>query len=322
VSGGGARIRAMARIFVEGWSPEYGSPLDQDEALAPAEGSVDTAVELQDWAPIQGLDDGCERIAFVDGVRRVDARLTLDDPVEGPVPGICGTFAVGATVWERTRRRSSVDRIRVERWAVLAGGRPELLPAVDLQPSYDTTTTASHDPYAPIAELHTRMRRAEGETASALADQDCFVVADGPLNDLRPGPAVGYIKSHRVTYLPPEHNAVVGALTPGQRTPLFTIADYRRYSWYVRLATLSGGHSWTGIVRCEASGQLPITEVRGMADRTAAILPTVASEPHADPRAPQNLVPIAALERELRHRMGDQRLVYRALRAAVMREAS
>jgi hypothetical protein len=41
-----------------------------------------------------------------------------------------------------------------------------------------------------------------------------------------------------------------------------------------------------------------------------------------DPRAPQNLVPIAALERELRHRMGDQRLVYRALRAAVMREAS
>jgi hypothetical protein len=125
-----------------------------------------------------------------------------------------------------------------------------------------------------------------------------------------------------VTYLPPEHNSVVGALAPGQRTPLFTIADYKRYSWYVRLATLAGGHSWTGIVRCEASGQLPLEQVRGIADRTAAILPTVASEPHVDPRAPQNLVPIAALERELRHRMGDQRLVYRALRDAVMREAS
>jgi hypothetical protein len=323
VSEAGARLRAMARIFVEGWSPEYGSQLDRDEALAPAEGSVDPAVEVQgDWAPIPGVDDGCERIAFVDGVRRIDARLTLDDPAEGPVPGICGTFAVGATVWERGRRRSSVDRIRVERWAVLAGGRPELLPAVDLEPSYATTTTASQDPYAPVMELHTRMRRAEGETASSLAEQDCFVVADGPLNDLRPGPAVGYIKSHRVTYLPPEHNAVVAALTPGQRTPLFTIADYKRYSWYVRLATLAGGHSWTGIVRCEASGQLPLAEVRGIADRTAAVLPTVASEPHVDPRAPQNLVPIAALERELRHRMGDQRLVYRALRSAVMREAS
>lgn len=312
----------MARIFVEGWSPEYGSPLDREEALAPAEGSVDTAIETQDWAPIAGVDDGCERIAFVDGVRRVDARLTLDDPVEGPVPGICGTLAVGATVWERTDRRSSVDRIRVERWAVLAGGRPELLPAVDLDPPYGTTTTASRDPVAPIMELQTRMRRAEGETASSLAEQDCFVVADGPLNDLRPGPAVGYIKSHRVTYLPPEHNAVVGALAPGERTPLFTIADYRRYSWYLRLATLAGGHSWTGVVRCEASGQLPLSEVRGIADRTAAVLPTVASEPHLDPRAPQNLVPIAALERELRHRMGNQRLVYRALRAAVMREAS
>jgi len=312
----------MARIFVEGWSPEYGSPLDQDETLAPTEGSVDTSVEMQDWAPIPGVDDGCERIAFVDGVRRIDARLTLDDPLEGPVPGICGTFAVGATVWERTERRSSVERIRLERWAVLAGGRPELLPAVDLEPSYATTTTASHDPYAQVMELQTKMRRAEGETASDLAAQDCFVVADGPLNDLRPGPAVGYIKSHRVTYLPPERNSVVGALAPGQRTPLFTIADYKRYSWYVRLATLAGGHSWTGVVRCEASGQLPLEQIRTIADRTAAVLPTVASEPHVDPRAPQNLVPIAALERELRHRMGDRRLVYRALRDAVMREAS
>jgi hypothetical protein len=312
----------MARIFVEGWSPEYGSPLDQEEALAPAEGSVDTLVEQGEWCPLDGADDGCERVAFVDGVRRVDARLTLDDPAMGPVPGICGTFAVGATVWDRSERRSTVECVRVERWAVLAGGRPEMLPPVDLEPSYGTTTTASQDPIAPIAELHTRMRRAEGETASSLSEQDCFVVADGPLNDLRPGPVIGYIKSHRVTYLPPDRTAVVGALAPGQRTPLFTIADYRRYSWYVRLATLAGGHSWTGIVRCEASGQLPLAEVCAIADRTAAVLPSVASEPHVDPRAPQNLVPIAALERELRHRMGDQRLVFRAVRAAVMREAS
>ncbi len=86
---------------------------------------------------------------------------------------------------------------------------------------------------------------------------------------------------------------------------------------------LHGGHSWTGIVRCEASGKLPKDDVRAIADRTAALLPLVGSEPHIDPRAPQNLVPIAALERELRHRMGDPGLVYRALRDAVSeREAS
>ena len=65
---------------------------------------------------------------------------------------------------------------------------------------------------------------------------------------------MGYIKSHRVTYLSPERDVVVGALAPGQRTPLFTISDYRRYSWYVRLPRVLGGHSWSGIVRCEASG--------------------------------------------------------------------
>ena len=66
----------------------YGTPLDQDDALAPAEGSVDPTVEHDDWAPIEGVDDGVDRIAFVDGVRRVDARLTLDDPAPGPTPGL------------------------------------------------------------------------------------------------------------------------------------------------------------------------------------------------------------------------------------------
>ena len=106
---------------------------------------------------------------------------------------------------------------------------------------------------------------------------------------------------------------------------MFCIAadtPYARYSWYLRLAMLHGGHSWTGVVRCETSGRLVREEAASIADRMAAVLPVVASEPHVDPRAPQNLVPIGALERELRHRMGDRGLVYRALRHAVMQEAS
>jgi hypothetical protein len=54
-----------------------------------------------------------------------------------------------------------------------------------------------------------------------------------------------------------------------------------------------------------------------IADRCAAVLPTVGSEPHIDPRAPQNLVPIAALERHLRHLLGDAGLVLRSLRSAL-----
>jgi len=311
----------MARMFVEGWAPEYGAPFDPDEQLAPAEGTIDATVEMTDWEPLEGADDGIDRIAFVDGVRRVDARLLMDDPIGGPIPGICGTFAVGATHWRRSERRSEITDVRVERWAVLAGGHADELPVVGVEPPYRSTTTPSEDPSHLVRELHTRMRRAEGELASSIA-VDVFVVADGPLNKpLAALPVVGYVKSHRVTYLPAEQNAVIAELARGQRTPLFTISadrpDVSRYSWYVRLAMLHGGHSWTGIVRCEASGRLPKPEVRLIADRTAAILPIVGSEPHIDPRAPQNLVPIGALERELRHRMGDPGLVYRALRHAV-----
>ena len=157
---------------------------------------------------------------------------------------------------------------------------------------------------------------AEGALATSLAADRC-VFADGPLHELGPHEVVGVVKSHRVTYLEPARNAVIAALGAGQRTPLFAIKDYGRYSWYVRLAPIDGGHAWSGIVRCEASAHLPLAAVRTIADRAAAVLPLVASQAHLDPRAPQNLVPIGALERELRHRMGDPGLVYRALRAAV-----
>ena len=102
---------------------------------------------------------------------------------------------------------------------------------------------------------------------------------------------------------------------PGQRTPLFTIADYGRYSWYVRLAELDGGHSWTGIVRCEAAAHLPIG--RGRRDRRphgrAPSPRRVASRTWTRAR-PRTSCRSAALERVLRHRMGDAGLVYGALR--------
>lgn len=304
----------MARIFVEGWSPTYGSPLDAAE-LAPAEGSVDETVERDRWAPIVGVDDGVESIALVDGVRRIDARLTIEDPL-GPVPGLCGTFAVGAVRWDRVGVRSIVADDRVERWAVLAGGRPEIFPPVDLQPPYETLTIADRDADALLWALQTRMRAAEGVLAAELA-AEAFVLADGPLNELGAHQVVGVVKSHRVTYLSPERTAIVATLGVGERTPLFAIKDFGRYSWYLRLGIVPDGHAWSGIVRCEASVHLPRQLVQTIADRTAALLPMLASEPHIDPRAPQNLVPIGALEHVLRHRMGDPGLVYRALRAAV-----
>ena len=53
---------------------------------------------------------------------------------------------------------------------------------------------------------------------------------------------------------------------------------------------------------------------RGLADRTTALLPAYAGRP-TDPRAPQNLAPVAGLEGWLRHRMGDHRMIRRSLLA-------
>ena len=164
------------------------------------------------------------------------------------------------------------------------------------------------------------MRKAEAGLSEQLAQSGLFVVADGPINDLSATEKVGYVKSHRAPYLSARNAPIIGRIRMGERTPLFVIGrggQYERYSWYQRLADIPGGHSWTGIVRCEVSSALTAEAASAIADRTAAILPLVASQGHVDPRAPQNLVPIAALEKELRRLLGDPAFVYRALRTAV-----
>jgi hypothetical protein len=96
--------------------------------------------------------------------------------------------------------------------------------------------------------------------------------------------------------------------------------SWRRNSWYLQLPG-TPGVPWSGIVRLECSAELPPAGVTELADRTARLLPPLVSTPNKDPRAPQNLVPIGGLERELRHRLGDQQLLYRALREAARRAA-
>ena len=308
----------MARLHVEGWAPEYGAPLDISEERIAAS-PIDPTVETADWSPIAGsAENAPDVVAFVDGVRRIDARLTFDEPTEGPVPGIVGTFGVGATMWDRSVPVSTFSDLTVERAAVMAKGVTAELGVVGGLP-LSAESVAGDDLSELISHFHGRMRAAEARLSSILAARGTLVIADGPINELRAQPIVGCIKSHRVTYLGPEHGSLIGRLGAGQRTPLFLIAaeQFARYSWYLRLADLADEHSWTGVVRCEAPTALGLDEVIELANCTTALLPRVASEGHIDPRAPQNLVPIAALERELRRRLGDQALVYRGLRAAV-----
>jgi hypothetical protein len=132
---------------------------------------------------------------------------------------------------------------------------------------------------------------------------------------------VGSIKTQHRSYGPPIVLDTVGRLQAGERTPVFTVGDrFTRWSWYVRLPG-AVAHPLAAVVRCEASCNLPVAEVVVLADQVTAQLPRFASQPHKDTRAPQNLYPIAGLERELRRRLGDAQLLLRALRSAAVTAA-
>ena len=88
--------------------------------------------------------------------------------------------------------------------------------------------------------------------------------------------------------------------------------SWDRHAWYLRLPCRPGA-PWAGVVRVECSADLPTTEVIRLADQSAATLCRYASSEYKDTRAPQNLYPIAGLERQLRRRLGHSQLLYRAL---------
>ncbi len=147
-----------------------------------------------------------------------------------------------------------------------------------------------------------------------------LLVVDGPLRNRRQLPrTIGYVKTQHSQYLDARLTAVVTSLAAGQRSPVFHLGTaWGGWSWYLRLPG-SVGAPWAGIVRVECSPDLPADEAIALADLSLVTLPRFASTPYKDPRAPQNLVPIAGLERRLRGLLGDARLLHRALTMATAR---
>jgi hypothetical protein len=90
-----------------------------------------------------------------------------------------------------------------------------------------------------------------------------------------------------------------------------------RYSCYPRSAPGADRTSpWHAVARLEFPQSAGLEAARATASRVTCMLPRYAGIPHTDPRAPQNLQPIAALERQLRHRLGHPGLSTRAVRGA------
>jgi hypothetical protein len=325
------------RLHVDAWDPSYGTGLELGETAPMPESSavLQANVELEPaaWRPLgPAADLRCpDMVLLVDGVRphrrpdlgrgaRRHAAPGAGGLVRGrrgpvrPAPGQRGGL-------QRPGRRGFFTPSPDAEDIVAASAR---YPVHRVAGSDPAQLSAAVQPYLSQLEAEvSALARATTETLTADGTADDLLVIDGPLRGRAQLPrALGYVKTHRVQYLPPELTTVVGRLAPGQRCPVFLLGTtWHRYTWYLKLPGPPGS-PWAGVVRVECSADLPRHEAIRLADVSAVSLPRFASSPYKDARAPQNLTPIAGLERRLRAMLGDQRLLVRTLHAAAQRRAA
>lgn len=323
------------RVHIDAWDPGYGRSYDADDGTgggpdATAKTSVDAGVErpAESWCPLTPPGDvrAPRQVLVVDGVRRIDAQVWVEDDAGEARPGLCASYAAGAVRCD-LRAGVAVLASRQIGHGLFVPGPPVAPLHAHARAVYQPYSVKSDEPRVVESALQDRMfdleARASEEARSGTGDADDLLVVDGPLKGRGALPrALGYAKTHSVRYLDPSLNRVVNALAPGQRTPLFLLGGrWHRYSWYLRLPGPAGA-PWSGVVRLECPADWPLPDATRYADVSAVTLPRFASTPYKDPRAPQNLVPIAGLERRLRALLGDPRLLLRGLRSAAARLAT
>ena len=295
------------RFTVENWDSEYGAPTDAE--LDDASQNVDPSVEVapEQWRPLLPEVDSSGDVLFVDGVRRVDATLWIEQPPDFPGFALAATYAAGAV---RCHDDTRLEVARVGRGLFTSAPAADVETSVGTYEVKATKGTTSEELWLGIQQ---RMGDLEALVAHETGGAEVIVV-DGPLSHARDVEnAVGYIKTQKVQYLPLELRSVLTGLPAGYRTPLFlTTTSWSRYSWYLRLANHAGPAG--GLVRCEIDADRNVADAARVDTLVSSTLPRYASAGHKDPRAPQTLYPIGGLERELRRRLGDKDLAMRALR--------
>jgi hypothetical protein len=287
---------------------------EEDETGA----AVNPFVETNDWAPIDPeRRELPETVVFVDGVQRVEMRLIGQDNGR-VVYGALASLSVGSVFYRR--RGATTERGLPERVLSLSDGAGNG-DVVKVDCGSETLVFQTKSSAVPgLAGVHDALtsarRHAETRIGNQLVEAGYpLVIVDGRLNfdSSRTSMAVGLIKTMQRQYLEGPQLAILSELRPGTRSPLFWIErDRAVYSWYVRLCEGRRiDHPWAGLVRLETLDAMGLQPTIQLADLTAQHLPSFASDSAWDPRAPQNLYPIAALESLLRHELGDHEWIRR-----------
>lgn len=314
---------------LEPWGNDYEPPINLED-LSESASEVDPTVEEADWSKFckhRPQLDLPQRLIFIDGRRRIDAAL-VGGSGNTVNYGAFGTIAVGAVLVNRTTHTANCVNFTIRR--ILGFGGNQEAPLTHIPCPFGSGAKLVYEPTEPYLENNPEIRKnlvqnAMLKSEATLARQqyamqpDTLVIRDGRLPYNSPNFTVGYVKTMHKNYLSEKYAALLWELKPGERTPIFLIKEQNRphWSWYLKSGSSQtnsqslGYHDLHGIVRLELSNEIHLDIAQKIADQTTYLIPEYASHPYKDPRAPQNLTPVGALERELGRHMGDANLIKR-----------
>src|SRR2546425_3556724 len=167
-------------IRLDPWAAEYEGAIQLPEAGDEPLGAVDLRVELKDWAALRPSPAPPPRRAFfVDGVRRIEHRLLIEDG-ERTVFGLLASFGVGAVeVGEMAR----VGHERVGRVAVAGGGlalEPFEVVLGGHRMTFAPETVAENTPWPPCRACRARCAGARPGSPSAWPPRPTSCSSTGP----------------------------------------------------------------------------------------------------------------------------------------------
>lgn len=310
----------IVRLRLDPWPGDYEGAyqIEEFEEVSPEE--INIAAETGEWSAVN--PDPIERpeqLFFVDGVRRIEARVIGEDDSGQQVHGLFGSIASGGVL--ASRSQATFEDIRVRRYIVLGCAQstePIKFRIGNSDLYFEPYSVIDITPTGPVLGIQQLMRLEEASVAETNSEGSACVFADGPLTYLTTvnQRTVGIIKRLFRAYIPASNFALVRRLAVGERTPLFAIIDgkHDRYSWYMRVANRRAmDHDVAGVLRLEVRTGVGLETAIELANLSATCLPAFAADSTRDPRAPQNLLPVGSLEQELRHRLGDSFTVRRGI---------
>ncbi len=333
--------------------------LDGQLTLKPFAGLVYDA-ETPRWAAVarKPVPQRLKRVLTIDGKPRMEARLLIEEQGGQLSVAGFGAYVVGAVnLCPHGTRQAELLGVRARRVLAYSDDAGSPVSAARFSPRNPHTGALDYQPHSfrgsqlegPKSAVQHLMLSGEqalaAELASALPIDDTdadalaetLVLQDGPVRIGTAGSAVvGCVKTLHTDYLGADRIGLLSELKPGERTPVlrFAVGDNgltpahsreQRFTWYVRLCEAPFyQHPLAGVMRLEMHApedtDFVPRAVQDIANLSGSLLCRLASQPHKDARAPQNLIPTAALEQAMERAMGSLELVTRRIRSHLARE--